>query len=369
MKFEDEYDEQNVGLPIVRMTAAASVFALIVLALVLYINREPSKASKNTAQNTKQEEETDTAQTKEPMDALERKMANGTLTADDLDFWDMYPEEAEEEKEQETEKTETKQPEVNDPATDGKHTLVVEDDGTEKWVSINPYLTKNEYDYAGLVYRKPIMSYYEEGKKTSYTGVSISKYNEFVDYIKLKKAGLDFAMIRVGARGYGTGQITLDENFDKNMKDAIGAGLEVGVYFFSQAVNEEEAIDEAGVVLAAISEYDVNYPIAFAMDFVENDTARVESLTREERTAVADAFLSLLKEEGYNTVLYADKEWLINKIDLSLLTSYDIWLSQEADVPDYPYKFSMWQYTKNAKVDGMAEAAELTISFIDYANK
>lgn len=367
MKFEDEYDDQNAGLPVAQMTVGVSLFMLLVLALVLYLNREPARHSKTARENAQQEETLTDEQGEEPMSALDRKLENATLTADDLDFWDMYPQEDEEETP--VEKTETKQTEADDPSTDGKHTLVIEDDGTEKWVAIHPYITKNEYDYAGLVYRKPIMSYYEEGKKVSYAGISISKYNEFVDYIKLKKAGVDFAMIRVGARGYSTGQITLDENFDKNMKDAIGAGLEVGVYFFSQAVSEEEAIDEAGVVLAAISDYDVNYPIAFAMDFIENDTSRVESLTREERTAAAGAFLSLLKEAGYNTALYADKEWLINKIDLTKLSDYDIWLAQEADVPDYPYQFTMWQYTDDARIDGMAENAELSVSFIDYVNK
>lgn len=371
MKFDDEYDEQSAGLPIAQMTVGVSFFIIIVLALVLYMNKEQEKPQQNNVPLTENEELTETVaegtmEDDEAADNLDKLIANGTLTADDLDFWDMYPEEEEEEP---IEETETKIEEKNDPSTDGKHTLVIEDDGTENWVPINQYLTKNEYDYAGLVYKKPIMSYYEEGKKKSYTGISISKNNDFVDYTKLKKAGIDYAMIRVGARGYSTGQISLDENFDKNIKDAIGAGLDVGVYFFSQAITEEEAIEEAGIVLEAISDYKVTYPVVFSMDYVENDTSRVEALTRAERTAIANAFLSLFQEAGYNTMLYADKEWLINKIDLSLLTAYDIWLSQEADVPDYPYKFAMWEYTKNAKVDGMAEVAELSISFIDYENK
>ncbi len=366
MKFDDEYQDQRAGLPVAHMAAGVSLFVLIVLALVLYINREPEKAKKEDAADTAKEEML--KEETKMQDVLERKLENGTLTADDLDFWDMYPEEEQEAAEEKPEET-AKEQEKSDPATDGKHTLVIQDDGTQKWEPIKTNFDKNEYDPAGFVYRKPLMLYYEEGKKASYTGVSISKYNEFVDYIKLKKAGLDFAMIRIGARGYSTGQIVLDENFDKNMQDAAGAGLKTGVYFFSQAVTEEEAIDEAGVVLAALSAYDIAYPIAFAMDFVENDTSRVEALTREERTKIAAAFLSLLKEAGYNTALYADKEWLFNKIDLAQLLSYDIWLSQEADVPDYPYKFSMWQYTDKARIDGMAEEAQLSVSFIDYENK
>lgn len=381
MRFEDEYDESGAGLPVAQMAVGVSFFVLIILALVLYLNREPERKqtavvsqSGETAQTETQTADGEAAadgeaeqEAEHTEDALDRMIANGTLTADDLD-WDMYPEEEDAESVEETEPKEEEK-EESDPSTDGKHTLVIEDDGTEKWVPINPYIAKHEYDYGGLVYRKPIMSYYEEGRKVSYTGISISKYNEFVDYTKLKKAGIDFAMIRVGARGYSTGQITLDENFDKNMKDALGAGMQVGVYFFSQAVTAEEAIDEAGVVLAAISEYNITYPVVFDMEYVENDTARVEALTRAERTEIADAFLSIFKEAGYNAMLYADKEWLINKIDLTMLSDYDVWLYHEGDVPDYPYKFTMWQYTKNGKVDGMAENAELTVSFIDYENK
>lgn len=375
MKFDDEYDDQSAGLPIAQMTVGVSFFVMLILALVLYMNREPEKSQQSQQNNvaiTDNAEQITAEETEsliEEGDNLDKLIANGTLTADDLDFWDMYPEETEEEEAVEETESKAEEAKKEDPSTDGKHTLVIEDDGTENWVAINQYLTKHEYDYSGLVYKKPIMSYYEEGKKISYTGIRVSKYNEFVDYTKLKKSGIDYAMIRIGARGYSTGQITLDENFDKNVKDAVGAGLDVGVYFFSQAVTEEEAIDEAGVVLAAIAEHEITYPVVFAMDFVENDTSRVEALTRAERTAIANAFLSLIQEAGYNAMLYADKEWLINKIDLTLLSSYDIWLSQESDVPDYPYKFSMWEYTKSAKVEGMAEVAELSISFIDYENK
>ena len=105
------------------------------------------------------------------------------------------------------------------------------------------------------------------------------------------------------------------------------------------------------------------------MEFAGNDTARIDTLTRAERTEIAKAFLDTIAQAGYMTMIYGDKEWLIKEIDMSKLTAYDIWLSQIQDVPDYPYRFTMWQYTKSATVDGIAGYANLNISFVDYGEK
>ena len=105
------------------------------------------------------------------------------------------------------------------------------------------------------------------------------------------------------------------------------------------------------------------------MEYVKNDTARVQGLSKDDKTKVATAFLEEIKAAGFKTMIYGDKEWMIRKLDLSRLIEYDVWLSQEADTPDYPYKFTMWEYTKSAKMDGMEEPAALSICFIDYKAK
>ncbi len=295
----------------------------------------------------------------------------GGLTPDDLDFWDMYPQEtdtqeaagaaASGEKPQETV--------TNDPATDGKHTRIEYADGKEEWVLISPYLPKHEYDFTKLVCQSDIMKYYEDGKQISYVGVDISKYQDYVDFVKVKKAGIDFVMLRVGARGYGTGQLIEDDYFSENLKRATDAGLEVGVYFFSQAVTKEEAVEEANMVLQSLGEYRISYPVAYDMERIENDTARTDSLSRAEKTEIAKTFLDTIAAAGYKTMLYGDKEWLIKQIDMSKLTAYDVWLSQQTDIPDYPYRFTMWQYSQEGSVDGIAGYADMNISFIDYAEK
>ena len=361
MKLPEEYDEQpKMSLTVVRMIIGVTLFISAILVLILLMNSENIK--KRVEEPPKQPADAVQSVTDgEPSD----EFAQGTLTPDDFDFWDLYPEETEEPEQEESVKKE----EVSDPATDGRHTLLVTADGKEEWVLISPYLPKNEYDYTKLVCQSELMKYFEDGRQISYVGADISKYHDYVDFVKLKKAGVNFVMLRVGARGYGTGQLMLDENFLDNIKRASDAGLEIGLYFFSQAVSKEEAIEEANLVLENIGDYAITYPIAFDMEFIVGDTARIEALTREEKTTIARTFMDTIANAGYMPMLYGNKEWLIRYVDLSKLTSYDIWLSQPGDSPDYPYKFTMWQYSNTASIDGIAGYANLNISFIDYSEK
>lgn len=326
---------------------------------------------------------------------IEKLYREHKLTADDLDLWNRYPrknpelvkvdgtEAGEEEKEKDGteeksksakdrfEEAEEKQAEEEkkDPAKDGKHTLLTYEDGTEEWVLTSPYLEKNTYDFTNLTMKADKMAYYEDGKQTSLLGVDLSKYNKEVDFEALKEAGMDFAMIRLGARGYGSGQILLDEKFTDYMSRAAGAGLDTGVYFFSQAVSAQEAVEEANFVIQNLAAYHITWPIAFDMEYVENDTARIEALSREEKTTVAKAFLDTVKAAGYKPMLYGNKAWLIKELDLTKLTGYDIWLSEQTDVPDYPYQFQMWQYTLDGDVRGVDGDVNLNISFVDYTEK
>ena len=294
-------------------------------------------------------------------------LTGSNLHPDDFDFWDMYPEETQ--TPAPTEEPEEEEPEEEDPSKDGKHTLVQYADGKEEWVLISPYLPKHDYDFTKLVCQSDLMKYYEDGKQTSYVGVDISKFQDYVDFVKVKKAGVDFCMLRVGARGYGTGQLILDEYFNDNIKRATDAGLEVGVYFFSQAISKEEAIEEANMVIQSLGEYKIGYPVAFDMEKIENDTARTDILTKAEKTEIAKAFLDTVAAAGYKPMIYGNKEWLIKEIDMSKLTGYDVWLSQAADIPDYPYRFSMWQYSHEGMVDGITGYVDMIISFVNFAEK
>ena len=362
MRLPEEFEEQNNGKPVIYMFAGVCTFIVLLFAVVMLINAEP-----NRSKNKDDDKHTTVADTENSSTDSEEK---SNLVADDLDFWDMYPE-VEDPDALEDEKEDGKEVEKDedDPSKDGKHTKITYADGTEEWVVISQQIPKNTYDYTKLVSQSGVMKYYIDGTKVSYFGLDISKSQGYIDYNKIVKSGVDFVMLRVGARGYSTGQLVLDEYYVDNIKGATDTSLHVGLYFSSQAITKEEAVEEANMVIAQIGEYDIDYPIVFEMETILNDTSRTANLTKDERTDIAIAFLDTIKAAGYIPMIHGDKEWLLTKVDLMKLNSYDIWLAQEGDLPDYPYQFSMWQYNKAGSVDGISKDVSFNISFIDFTEK
>jgi len=364
MKLHDDYDDRSGMTPTVVMTiVAVTAFVAIILMIVLLTNGGVRREGQGVQNTPPPDSMSPIILSPEP-DSL---VSESDLLPEDLDFWDKFP--PKEETTPEPQESEEQERVENDPATDGKHTLVVNRDGEEEWVLISPYLPKHEYDFTKLVCQSDRMKYYENGSQVSYVGVDVSKLQDYIDFVKVKRAGIDFVMIRLGARGYGTGQLIVDDYFSENIKRATDAGLDVGVYFYSQAITEEEAVEEANLVLQNLGEYKISYPVAFDMELVPNDTARIDDLSKSERTNITKAFLDTIEDAGYKSIIYGNKEWLIKEIDMSKLTAYDVWLAQTADIPDYPYKFAMWQYSTQGSVDGIAGMVNLNISFIDYSEK
>lgn len=362
MRLPEEREEREGLTPsIISAMVIVVLFVLLLLVMVIMINSDKRGTNRVPMQ----------------MASGEATIAEGSSTWEligdpnaspsDFDFWDMYPE-----KTQEPERTAEPEEEerTEDPSADGKHTKVTNRDGEEEWVVINPYLPKHSYDFSMLVRQSELMKYYVDGRKTSYVGIDVSEDEEYIDFTKVKKAGVDFVMVRLGMRGYGTGQLKLDAYFTENVKRAADAGLDVGIYFFSQAITEAEAQEEANLIIENLAGYTITYPIAMMMQYVENDKARIELVaSKADKTTITKKFLETIKAAGYIPMLYGDKEWLISEIDLSKLTEYDIWLSQEEDIPDYPYQFSMWQYSGTSQIDGVSGYVNMDISFIDYSEK
>ena len=355
MRQTDDFEDNSGGLPIIYMALGVSFFILLVLGIVLAMNKKPERKNDNYQP----------AVVESTADKNKETGYSSKLTADQLDIWDMYPVETEEETTTEEESTEEET--IVEESKEGTHFLIKQADGTEEWIKINPYLEKNTYDFTNAISNDGHLDYYSDGKKVSYLGVDISRYQKDVNFEYLKADGIEFVMIRLGARGYKTGELQLDEYFMQNIKGATEAGLDVGIYFYSQAVTSQEAIEEATMVLDHIKDYKVTYPIAFDMEFVENDSCRVETLTKDERTAVAAAFLNHISGAGYTPMLYGSPEWFVKRIDISKFNGSDIWLSEEADLPQYPYRYEMWQYTKQGKVQGIDGYVDLNISFVDYS--
>lgn len=365
MRLSNDFKEENrISGLFLTTVLIVTLFVALLLAFVFLFNKEDTK-EKPRESTVVQEESAFLPEVIYP--EVDDIIGSDKLKPEDLDFWDKYPEKTEEVLTTEAESEEDAEEE--DPATDGKHTMIINEHGEEEWILISPNLPKHGYDFTNLVSQSGIMKYYVNGVKASYVGVDLSKNQDYVDFGKVKKAGMEFAMLRIGARGYGTGQITLDDYFLDNAKRAEDAGVKVGGYFFSQAVSVEEALEEANFVLDTIKDLNISYPIAFDMEKILNDTARIDSLSKSEKTKIAKTFLDAINDAGYKAVLYGTKEWLMKEIDYSKLTAYDIWLAQYKDMPDYPYRFTMWQFANQAIVDGISGYVNLNISFIDYSEK
>lgn len=395
MKLPGEEESGRGGLPVFYMVVAVGAFMLILLLMIMKSNQDKKSGSDYLKEIQQQQKEEAAALEAEAEEALEPERK---LRAEDLEFWDMYPVEGAENEEEEpslvTTPVETTKPAQstfaeraqkereereqrereeaqNDPATDGKHTLVTNPDGTDEWVLISPYLPKNNYDYTKMEEKAGLKRYMENGKEISYVGADISKQTGNVNFVSMKAAGVDYVMIRIGGRGYSSGQITLDENFKENIEGAIAEGIDIGIYFYSQAITQDEAIEEVNFVVQNLEPYraHVKYPIAFDMEFVANDEARIDGLSREDRTNITVSFLEGVKAAGYVPMLYGDKEWLLKEVDLAKLQDYDVWLTQEADIPDYPYQYAMWQYSTKGVLNGVKGDANLNICFIGYSQR
>ncbi|MBQ7920681.1 MAG: glycoside hydrolase family 25 protein [Lachnospiraceae bacterium] len=363
MRLPDEREEREGLTPsIVSAIVIVVSFVLLLLAFVLFLNSDMLDGGNKTLPVASSQADSDDGypDTKE-------LIGDSNASPEDFDFWDLYPEPTATPKPTEAPKATV---EVLAPSEDGKHTKILNRDGEEEWVLISPYLPKHEYDFTMLVCQSDRMKYYVDSKQISYVGIDVSEDEEYIDFNKVKKDGINFVMVRAGARGYGSGQLILDEYFTENVKRASDAGLDVGVYFFSQAINEAEAEEEANLVIQNLQGFDIEYPVAMIMDYVDNDTARIERVaSKADKTTITKKFLETIKAAGYLPMLYGDKEWLVAEIDMSRLTEYDVWLSQHQDIPDYPYQFTMWQYSDTGMVDGISGYTNMNISFIDYSEK
>ncbi len=194
-------------------------------------------------------------------------------------------------------------------------------------------------------------------------GLDVSSANGTIDWEQVKNQGIEYAMIRVGYRGAATGALIEDSHFEENIQGAIEAGIPVGVYFFTQAENETEAVEEASMVLKLIRKYDVDYPV-FLLGSSAGKKARAEDLRQEERTAAYTAFFKTIAGAGYETGLLAQKDWLEQETDSSSLSDYNIWLSEYSEVPDYGEYYSMWQYTSQGSVEGIDGNVNLDLCYM-----
>ena len=153
-----------------------------------------------------------------------------------------------------------------------------------------------------------------------------------------------------------------------NIKGALRNDIEVGVYFFTQAINEEEAREEARYVLDALEPYEVNYPVVIDVEAVSNADARTKDLTVEERTQYCITFCEMIKEAGYTPMIYGNMKTFMLMLDIEQLEEYEKWVAFYDEPMYYPYAFKIWQYTDEGKVAGITGDVDLNISFEEVSD-
>ena len=194
-------------------------------------------------------------------------------------------------------------------------------------------------------------------------GIDVSRHNGNIDWNAVKASGVDYVIIRCGYRGSSTGVLIEDQTFRTNIKGATAAGLKVGVYVFSQAINEVEAVKEASLAVSLVKGYNLTYPI-----FIDTESSggRADGIDKATRTAVVNAFCQTVASAGYKPGIYASKTWFEDRLNMSAIGNYKIWLAQYAATPTYNGRYDMWQYSSKGKISGINGNVDLNYSYLGY---
>lgn len=242
--------------------------------------------------------------------------------------------------------------------------IVLADAGQYYFFPILEDLAKNTYNPESFMADGDgVVHYYEEGERISRKGIDVSRYQEKIDWEKVAEDEVDYAFVRLGIRGYTEGEILEDETFQKNIEGALKNDIDVGVYFFTQAMSVEEAEEEAEFVIESIAPYKVAYPVVIDVEAVTSANARSNDLSKEERTKYCIAFCEKVKEAGYTPMIYGNLKTFMLLLNIEQLEEYDKWFAYYDETYYFPYDFKIWQYTNKGKVSGIKGDVDLNVSF------
>ncbi|MBR5981497.1 MAG: glycoside hydrolase family 25 protein [Firmicutes bacterium] len=244
--------------------------------------------------------------------------------------------------------------------------------GVFQYATIDRSLPQSDYDWTNLVEVNESpreVEYVVDGETVSIRGIDVSTYQGEIEWDKVAASGVKFVFIRLGYRGYESGLLVKDDRFEENIRGALNNGIAVGVYFVTQAVNVEEAVEEAQFVMDNIRPYNVTWPIVLDIEDAASTTARTADLTQQQRTDHAIAFCETIKEGGYTPMLYCNIRWFIEKLDITRIADYEKWFAQYFRKPFFPYTFQVWQYSSSGSIDGIKGNVDYNISFVDYGNR
>lgn len=232
------------------------------------------------------------------------------------------------------------------------------------FVPINRELKQSQLDVANLrILENGEYQYLTDGQVTSHKGIDVSSHQGQIDWNLVAQDGVEFAIIRVGYRGYGTeGKLMEDQQFDANIQGAKAAGIKVGVYFFSQAISDEEAVAEANLVLEKIAPYQLDCPVVYDVEMTRED-GRMNNISVEERTRYTLTFCQTIENAGYKPMIYHNTQMGALLINIAELEAYDKWYAAYSDQMFYPYEYKIWQYSDQGRIQGIGTNVDLNICF------
>lgn len=248
--------------------------------------------------------------------------------------------------------------------------VVMMDSGQYYFLPLQEDLALNSYEDDNFIAEEGgFISYRQEGGTPARKGIDVSKYQGEIDWAAVKNDGIDYAIIRAGIRGYSEGGILEDEFFRRNIEGAIANEIPVGVYFFTQALNEAEALEEADFVIEALQGYSLTYPVYLDIEDVKKESCRTNGLTAAERTENAKVFLEAVRAAGYQPAIYGNMKTYLLMLDLAELEQYDKWFAGYTLPIYYPYEYKMLQYSEKGRVAGISGQVDVNICFKDYAGQ
>lgn len=246
--------------------------------------------------------------------------------------------------------------------------IIVPNTGSYLFLDVDESLAQTVIDFDKLSY--PVLNEetdeyegeasYEGAKK----GIDVSKFQEKINWTKVKNDGIDFAYIRVGFRGYESGKLVVDDSFEDNIEKCNNLDIDCGIYFFTEAKTKAEGIEEAEFVLENLGDYDVQLPIVLDVEQSANvNKSRTKNLTAEERTDIVIAFCERIREAGYEPMIYGNLKSFMVMMEYNRLEDYDKWFAYYHYPYRFPYKVRIWQYTSTGTVDGIKGDTDINLMF------
>lgn len=240
---------------------------------------------------------------------------------------------------------------------------VIDKFGNEQKVKISANIKRNEWDFENLDDSGTYKTYVDENGARK-IGIDVSEHQGAIDWATVAQY-VDFAIIRIGYRGYTSGGMVMDSYYASNIEQATANGVPVGVYFYSQAVTYEEGVEEANFVLNHLGDYGLAYPIVLDREDPMQEDARTNDMTVEQHTQAVKGFLDTIEQSGHRSMLYTNRMYYALYLDLEQIYDCPIWFAQYADEPDWPYEFAIWQYTESGTVPGIAGTVDMNIQMMD----